>query len=271
MATEPINAGPAARLLTICAVKLLNNKLLSRLRAPSVGLPSIFGLCFKTRSMGDLREGHALKFISECTSIPVPKVYCAFVYHGRVYLVMGKIKGKMLYDGWQSRSAKSKEKILEQLRAFVQEMRSVPVPSGIAVASCAGGPVDDDRLPSNVNGTYTGVREFHEALVNDADLNKTEKLTPAVSELFAFYRQYADGSVLTHGDLSSLNIMVEGDTISGILDWEYAGWFPAYWEYVCAKQVNNRNKAWAEEVDKFLTPMPEALRMNQIRQVHFSI
>lgn len=28
------------------------------------------------------------------------------------------------------------------------------------------------------------------------------------------------------------NILVEGGRITGIIDWEYAGWYPEYWEYV---------------------------------------
>lgn len=39
-------------------------------------------------------------------------------------------------------------------------------------------------------------------------------------------------SVFTHGGLASRNIMVDNqNTITGIPDWEYAGWYPDYWEY----------------------------------------
>jgi len=34
--------------------------------------------------------------------------------------------------------------------------------------------------------------------------------------------------VFTHGDLSSLNVLVRGDQIVGIIDWETAGWYPSY-------------------------------------------
>lgn len=36
---------------------------------------------------------------------------------------------------------------------------------------------------------------------------------------------------LTHGDLLPQNILVEGSTITGIIDWETAGYYPAFWEY----------------------------------------
>ncbi|KAJ4254487.1 hypothetical protein NW762_010086 [Fusarium torreyae] len=39
----------------------------------------------------------------------------------------------------------------------------------------------------------------------------------------------------THGDLTLGNIMVSGSSnsyaITGIIDWEQAGWYPEYWEY----------------------------------------
>ncbi|KAH8084299.1 hypothetical protein BXZ70DRAFT_1002380 [Cristinia sonorae] len=34
-----------------------------------------------------------------------------------------------------------------------------------------------------------------------------------------------------HGDLLPQNILVEGSTITAIIDWETAGFYPAFWEY----------------------------------------
>lgn len=34
--------------------------------------------------------------------------------------------------------------------------------------------------------------------------------------------------------ISPQNILVENGHISGIIDWEQAGWYPEYWEYVKA-------------------------------------
>jgi len=28
------------------------------------------------------------------------------------------------------------------------------------------------------------------------------------------------------------NIIVQGDHVQALLDWEFAGWYPEYWEYV---------------------------------------
>lgn len=38
-------------------------------------------------------------------------------------------------------------------------------------------------------------------------------------------------NVFTHGDIIPQNIMVdENYQVSGIVDWEAAGWYPDYWE-----------------------------------------
>ncbi|KAI6785049.1 uncharacterized protein J7T54_008143 [Emericellopsis cladophorae] len=70
-------------------------------------------------------------------------------------------------------------------------------------------------------------------------LSPTESDYPDPEELLAFYREASEADdaplLLTHGDLSSLNIMVQSDTVVVIVDWDTAGWFPKHWEYICAK------------------------------------
>ncbi|KAK6844721.1 kinase-like protein [Apiospora arundinis] len=110
-----------------------------------------------------------------------------------------------------------------------------------------------------------------QALAGDADVDtEYADLPDNIIELFEFYRQFDAKLVLTHGDLSSLNMMVKGDEVVGLLDWEIARWFPPYWEYTCAKCINSQNVFWAEEVDKFLEPMPYESKMEGIRQKYFS-
>ncbi len=90
-----------------------------------------------------------------------------------------------------------------------------------------------------------------------------------MSELIALQDRAWPPTVFTHGDLSSLNILVRGDKIVGIIDWERAGWYPSYWEYTTASQVNPMNYFWREEIDKFLDPMHKELEMEKIRQKYF--
>lgn len=38
--------------------------------------------------------------------------------------------------------------------------------------------------------------------------------------------------MFTHGDIAARNIIVRDRKIVAILDWEFAGWYPEYWDYV---------------------------------------
>lgn len=100
------------------------------------------------------------------------------------------------------------------------------------------------------------MHDFHKALRNGIEFDGHAGVPEDLQKLAAFHKRSGSRSVLTHGDLSSLNILVRGDKVVGIIDWETAGWFPHYWEYARAWNVNPQNQFWRQEVDKFLTPMP---------------
>lgn len=232
---------------------------------------SIFNMCIKVKPVVTLAEANAMRLVAQHTSVPVPKIYCAFIYRGKTYTVMSKITGKMVCHGWRNRSEESKSKILTQLRRMITEIRAIPAPKGTSVGSVDGGPFCDCRLPSKLLwGPFCTTRDFHEALADGLDLETVYANLPSeLQDLFEFYKQSNSGLVLTHGDLSCLNILVEGDNVVGIVDWETAGWLPPYWEYTCAKNINPMMGFWAEEVDKFLEPMPHELEMERIRRKYF--
>ena len=47
-----------------------------------------------------------------------------------------------------------------------------------------------------------------------------------------------------HGDLHPGNIIVEGATITGIIDWAEAGFWPGFWEYCRMHQRCRLSPAW---------------------------
>jgi len=63
--------------------------------------------------------------------------------------------------------------------------------------------------------------------------------------------------VFTHGDLSSLNILTHGDVVVAVIDWETSGWYPSYWEYTSAWNVNQQNQFWRDESTDFWTQSPK--------------
>ncbi|KAJ5735717.1 uncharacterized protein N7483_000842 [Penicillium malachiteum] len=216
-----------------------------------------------------------MRFISERTSIPVPRVICAFTHCQKTYILMERIKGDMIGVGWVRRDEESKAKLLSKLKSMIQEMREIPAPEGTKIASADGGSMFDCRLPGTSFkmlrfGPFNGIQDFHRHLRSGIEFDPTCTFDPEIQE---FITQHGKSWPLkfTHGDLSSLNILIRGDDIVGIIDWETSGWYPSYWEYTTAYQVNPQNSFWVNEIDKFLLPMPEELAMERTRQKYFGV
>lgn len=270
MAEEPIDDRLWKRALTILVVKVMTNKHIYRLWNHSNGVLFASKFCIKVEPSGRLAEAHTMRFVAKHTSIPVPMVYCAFIHRGTSYIVMEKIEGDFAGRGWMKRPEESKRKILKQLGRFIQQLRAVDPPDGVAVANVLGGSIYDPRLPvPSLRGPFGKFDDFHSSLLNGFDFKDDAILPEDLRELVEFYKTAPTKPVLTHGDLSSLNFLVRGDEVVAIIDWETAGWFPSYWEYSRAWNVSPRIGYWQQEVDKFLTPLPHELRMESIRLKYF--
>ncbi|KAH7890944.1 kinase-like domain-containing protein [Phlebopus sp. FC_14] len=242
-----VNDTPLRRFAVLAAIKLLK-----RIR-PRIGnvLFLTDKLCVKYGPLKPLSEAFTLHFVANHTTIPVPKVYCAFVHNGWTYTVMERIKGEAIANTWHSRSGESKAKILAQLREMVKEWRKLP-PPGPGVAHVGGGPLYDGRLPgtSLTFGPFKTIQDFHSFLRNGHRARPDH--IPEINNMISLQDRPWPMPVFTHGDLSSFNIIVRGDEVVGIIDWETAGWYPSYWEYTT-----------------FLEPMPQELEMEKIRQRYF--
>lgn len=262
-----------ARILILLVYKVLTQKYVQRWWKPCGRI--IFAppnLCIKSTPFTTLVEAETMQFVAQHTTVPVPKVHCAFEHKGRVYIVMERIDGQDLSQGWVQRPEDSKARILTELKSMAEQLRSIPARTDWGVASTNGGPIYDQRLPGkSVWGPFKTIQDFHKELRNGIEVeNVTEnEFAPDLKKLISFHNQPWPNPVFTHGDLSSLNILVRGDKIVGIVDWETAGWLPPYWEYTSAWNVNPQNRFWQEEVDQFLVPLPHELEMENIRRRFF--
>ncbi|KAF2208991.1 hypothetical protein CERZMDRAFT_100978 [Cercospora zeae-maydis SCOH1-5] len=255
-------------------VSILNNKYVGRCFKSSGNVIFVSSrLCIKSKAGTSVSEASAMNFVRQNTSIPVPKVYFACEYKGRAYIVMQKMKGASLANTWDSRSEDSKQRVIQQLTTIVNDLRRIPVPTGIGVCNVDYGPIFDPRLPRKRHwGPFRTIRDFHLALLDGHDFTGcSSESYPQLQELASFYNWPWEQPVFTHGDLSSLNILCQGDEVVGIIDWETAGWLPPYWEYVTAWNVNPQNAFWQKEVDRFLEPLPYARQMDLIRRRYFGL
>ncbi|EGX93826.1 Aminoglycoside phosphotransferase [Cordyceps militaris CM01] len=103
-------------------------------------------------------------------------------------------------------------------------------------ASCASrAEWDDSRVHALQNNTTDAERAAH--------LERVQRGTAAGAGGW-------DRPVLTHGDLSDRNILVDPDTlaVTGFIDWEMANIMPAYFEYVAARLSGGHQPAWRKEL-----------------------
>ncbi|KFZ00758.1 hypothetical protein V500_00949 [Pseudogymnoascus sp. VKM F-4518 (FW-2643)] len=261
--SKPINDTRLHRFLVLASIKLLKHF------CPRYGGILFLSnkICVKYGPLKNPSEASTMQFISQHTSIPVPRIICSFTHKGWTYIVMERSYGDMIGRGWPSRTDESKAKILSQLKEMVADMRRIAPPNS-AVSNIDGGILYDCRIHGPMQfGPFKNIQDFHKYLRGGLETYVDNPVD--ISELIEWQGRPWSAPVFTHSDLSSLNILARGDEVVGIIDWETAGWYPAYWEYTTASQVNLQNSFWKEEVDKFLEPMPKELTIEEIHQKYF--
>ncbi|KAK5082559.1 hypothetical protein LTR70_007665 [Exophiala xenobiotica] len=217
-------------------------------------------LCVKSGRSVRLTEALTMEYIRKHTTIPVPKVFCAFEHNGTVYIAMERLSGTPLGRGWTRRSEATKADILRQLQGYVNQLRDLPRPSGQnLVAAIDGGPFLDERLPgpSGLVGPFASGQ------------GPNSRHSEDIQHFLVLHDETSEDVCFTHNDLSSLNILVEDQQVTGIIDWENAAWLPSYWEYTSAWHVNPQNMFWQDEVNKLLGVFERELEMEKLRRRHF--
>lgn len=190
-------------------------------------------------------EGENMLYISDKTSIPVPRVYAIYQKEDAerrtcTYIVMEHIDGQTLNERWSTLDFEAKAAIASQLRGFLDQLRRLPSPDSFG--SLDNRPLYDalfltEEEQPEINGPFKTEAEIAEALV--LKLEREDDNFPA--ERASYYRHIlpsvlrGDGKPrFTHADLQTKNIMLRPDSTLVILDWQMAGWYPRYWEYAAA-------------------------------------
>jgi hypothetical protein len=152
---------------------------------------------------------------------------------------MERIQGEELPNAWKGMSKESIEGVVAQLRRNFQELRSLAPPAGTGVESCVGGSLYDSRIPRGNPrfGPFKVIQNFHFWLRRDLkleDLKDREKEQDWHDLQLMINQQDRPRPLLefTHGDLNPSNILVREGKVVGIIDWEFSGWYPHYWEYL---------------------------------------
>ncbi|KAF2105489.1 kinase-like domain-containing protein [Lophiotrema nucula] len=213
----------------------------------------------------DVLEGFNMLFVSEHTRIPIPRVYAIYSVPSEAseavnYIVMENVSGDTLATRWPTLRTSQKEQICAKLEAFCSQLRRLPSPNYLG--SLGERPLLDPLLWTH-NSTCSGPFKS-EAALSEAMVRKYMYNGPSTHNA-NFYRAALPAvfsghpPVFTHGDLQRKNILIK-DTISHnsdenpeftvvIVDWEFSGWYPSYWEFVTAMCASGRwDDDWHEWV-----------------------
>ncbi|QPC73204.1 hypothetical protein HYE68_003956 [Fusarium pseudograminearum] len=223
-------------------------------------------------------EGNALLFL-EKNRVLAPRLYAMYreASSGHVYLIMERLAGHDLESLWPTLEPQDKSSIATQLRSIFTQIRSISPPS-LFGGVCGGGIPDtifETKIPdSRINGPFRTSSEVASAislvLQNNGGEWMTDYLCRHVPTVLGDFPV-----IFTHGDFHMGNIMVEKTPVSpsqetsthgnenqwsyqvtGLVDWESAGWYPAYWDYVTAVARPPPEKDWPKTVDAILEPYP---------------
>jgi aminoglycoside phosphotransferase (APT) family kinase protein len=170
-------------------------------------------------------EARAMEFVGCKTSIPVPRIL--HVPPDRVwYICMTEARGTSLDKCIDSMTTPELDHIAIQITQILAQMRSL---TRQTLGSVTGGPYRNTYFPTQVapdcalDSTAQFIDEYHKMLMLFCTAKFTDEL------LSAFPRDV--GVFFSHGDLLPRNIIVDGSTITAIVDWELAGFYPEYLEY----------------------------------------
>ncbi|KAF9772976.1 hypothetical protein IL306_009270 [Fusarium sp. DS 682] len=141
-------------------------------------------------------EADCLRFIRHATNIPVPTVYAGFEDDGAYYLITEFIDGVLMSE----LPEEEKDPIFQELNKHLVSLRNLK-------SQKLGG-------PSGLVIPPLRVTEKTDQYIWNLKISETEEY------------------VFCHDDLSEYNVIVDPQTlkIKAIIDWEYAGFYPEYFE-----------------------------------------
>lgn len=174
------------------------------------------------------QELEAMLYVAEYVhdlKVTAPRVHRTYQRREGMYIAMDFVAGERLDRLWSLPSAQEQREVVEQIWVFIDKMRALPAPSNLVVSSTNGGPVRDGSITQVPLGPFSHLSDF-EAMMDTG--------APALDEYKHVWtapdRKW--GTCFTHADLAPRNIIRGAQGRLSVIDWEFAGWWPEYWEFV---------------------------------------
>ncbi|KAJ5698657.1 hypothetical protein N7462_000662 [Penicillium macrosclerotiorum] len=200
-----------------------------------------FGLIMKQCIRAPQSEPNALRLVEKHTTIPAPRLVDVGVYAGKTYMIMTCLPGQQLDEVSHLMSYAECDRLADDLADCVAQLRRIPNHTPYRFANTVGGPLCDHRLPNEgPAGPFNNEADFNNYLTSHLECTPDKVLEGQDLTMRQDHQSY-----FTHSDFFSMNILVENGRLSGIVDWECAGYMPEYWECIKARRHTHRDPVWA--------------------------
>ncbi|KAL9095925.1 MAG: hypothetical protein Q9165_001923 [Trypethelium subeluteriae] len=226
-------------------------------------------------------EAETMLFLQHSTTVPVPTVYAFFQIPKpgdpdlkKGYLIMERINGKTLDSEWPDLDQSAKKAVVFRLQSIFKEMRGLESPGGYCsvghnALTDAFSLLQPLHPPFLGAGPFESEADFNEAMIKERDRTGGVR---AIAHFFswAFKSILRDHPpVFSHGDVQKKNIMVRTSVETSqnadeqertlpdvvMIDWESAGWYPSYWEFLVALFAREGwGDDWTYWIEEFLEP-----------------
>lgn len=209
-------------------------------------------------------EFRTLQLVQKYTQIPAPRGIDTLQYTGSSFLLMAGLPGEKIGLMLPTMTDEQIQAVVQDLKKYTAELRQIPNKSGSGSAICnaLGGGILDWRIGDSQREELTcqDEAEFNQYLTRDLPLN--EDARKQILKTHSVKHEI----VFTHADLNPRNILVdENGKISGIVDWECAGWYPEYWEYTKAHFTVRYTIRWiADVIDQVFLEYRDELQVEDL-------
>lgn len=176
-------------------------------------------------------------------------------------MVSDRLPGDRLSEVWADMSGEERKSIISQLREQISNMRSctqsyIGRPSNRSTCNV----YEPVPVVGEVCGPFTDEEHFDNWCLERVPegifgLTRRKWARWLEKERQRPFRKF----VLTHGDLSPRNIIVDGGVVTGIVDWERSGFWPEYAEYAFAMELfpkvhRKQEEWWVPVLQEILPP-----------------
>lgn len=218
--------------------------------------------------------------MDQAPDIPAPRPHGLVAYGPFRVIFMSYIQGTTLAQAWPSLLHEEKLSIQRQLDDIFLRLRTLQQDNGSLLGGICGEGVRELRVDecASFKGITTA-KEFHDLQFSARHHGSTTYVRLLRSFLEHDTSTLTRGSLFTHGDVRTSNIMVKKDldsggqyVVTGIIDWEDSGFYPFYYE--CT--VLTRTLSLVDEDDWYLylsesiSPLKSPVRwlVDRLWQIH---